>query len=281
MYDQNVLNKKDLDNQIIDLVKEKELKVDDYAERVKICADIREVLVEAGFTSCLVYPYGSTINSVGFTDSDLDLYLDLQQLSKDTLILKIAKILENCTQFVDIEAVPNARVPIVKAVHFLSGIKCDISFGHKASLWNTEFIRFCCMYDPRVRPLIMLVRYWGRVQGLVGRDGKVRLSNYALTLMVIAYLQQIPCPILHSVQELLTITDVDIHPSSFCSFLLAKQDKLPPLLKNTDSLTDLLMGFFNHYHGYDYGKNVISIFLGRTINREQLILGNNYRIFLN
>jgi DNA polymerase sigma len=128
-----------------------------------------------------------------------------------------------------------------------------------------------------VRLLIMLVRYWGRVQGLVGRDGKTRLSNYALTLMVIAYLQQIPCPILHSVQELLTITDVDIHPSSFCSFLLAKQDKLPPLVKNTDSLTDLLMGFFNHYHGYDYGKNVISIFLGRTIDREQLILGNNYR----
>ena len=37
------------------------------------------------------------------------------------------------------------------------------------------------------------------------------------------------------------------------------------------------MGFFNHYHGYDYGKNVISIFLGRTIDREELILGNNYR----
>ena len=66
-YVQKVLNKKDLDNQIIDLIKEKELKVDDYAERVKICGDIREVYVEAGYTSCLVYPYGSTINSVGFT----------------------------------------------------------------------------------------------------------------------------------------------------------------------------------------------------------------------
>ena len=47
-YVQKVLNKKDLDNQIIELIKEKELKVDDYAERVKICGDIREVLVEAG-----------------------------------------------------------------------------------------------------------------------------------------------------------------------------------------------------------------------------------------
>ena len=123
LYEQNILNRKDLDEQISELIKEKELKLDDYEERVKICADIREVLIEAGYTSCLVYPYGSTINSVGFTDSDLDLYVDLQ-LSGDTL--KIAKILENCPQFVDIEAVPNARVPIVKATHCLSGIKCDI-----------------------------------------------------------------------------------------------------------------------------------------------------------
>ena len=129
--------------------------MDDYAERVKICDDIREVLIEAGYTSCLVYPYGSTINSVGCTDSDLDLYVDLG-LSGDTA--KIAKILEKCTEFVSIEAVPHARVPIVKAVHFLSGIKCDLSFGHKANLWNTEFIRFCCLIDCRVRPLIMMVR---------------------------------------------------------------------------------------------------------------------------
>ena len=233
---------------------------------MKICDDLHEVLIEAGYSNCLLYPYGSTINSVGCTNSDLDLYVDLQ-LSQDTT-LKIAKILENCSQFVDIKAVPNARVPIVKAVHFLSGIKCDISFGNKASLWNTEFIRFCCLRDPRVRPLIMLVRYWGRMQGLVRRDGQVRLCNYALTLMVIAYLQQIPCPILHSVQQLVTIMDVDIHPFSFCSLLMTKQDKLPLLLKNTDSLTDLLMGFFNHYKSFDYENNVISLFLGRTLNKQ-------------
>jgi DNA polymerase sigma len=102
MYDQNKL-RKDFDNQISDLIKEKELRVDDYAERVKICADIREVLVEACYTSCLVYPYGSTINSVGFTDSDLDLYLDLE-LSKDTT--KIAKIVENCLHLLTLKLCP-------------------------------------------------------------------------------------------------------------------------------------------------------------------------------
>ena len=91
LYLQNISNKKTLDDQIIDLIKEKELKVDDYEERVRICDDIREVLIKAGFTTWLVYPYGSTINSVGFTDSDLDLYVDLG-VSGDAL--NIAKILE-------------------------------------------------------------------------------------------------------------------------------------------------------------------------------------------
>jgi len=255
----------ELDSKIIDLVKEKELKISDYEKRVKICNDIHEVLIEAGYSNCLVYPYGSTINSVGFTDSDLDLYVDLG-LSGDTL--KISKILEKCTEFVNIEAVPHARVPIVKAVHFPSGIKCDLSFGHKDNLWNTEFIRFCCLSDPRVRPLIMVVRHWGRMNGLVGREGQVRLCNYALTLMVIAYLQQLPCPILHSVQNLVALTDAHTQPSSFCSVLLAMQDKLPLLMTNTDSLTSLLIGFFEHYKSFEFGQNVISIFLGNTCERD-------------
>eukprot|EP00092_Neocalanus_flemingeri_P000999 GFUD01001066.1.p1 GENE.GFUD01001066.1~~GFUD01001066.1.p1 ORF type:complete len:409 (+),score=64.65 GFUD01001066.1:100-1326(+) len=265
---------KEMNDHILDIVKENELKVGDHEARVSICSSIREVFIEAGYTNCLVYPYGSTLNGVGFSDSDLDLYVDLG-FSGDTV--KISKILAKGTEFVNIEAIPNARVPIVKAVHFSSGINCDLSFGNKASLWNTEFIRFCCLSDPRVRPLIMVVRYWGRMHGLVGREGNVRLCNYALTMMVIAYLQQIPCPILHSVQQLLTITDVDLAPSSFSSHLLSKAHILPLLGKNTDSISDLLLGFFNHYHSFDYSSNVISIFLGRTCSREQLSAGNLFK----
>ena len=195
---QHILRKNIIDNQILNLMKEKELQVEDYEQRMEICDEIRQVMGEAGYTNCLVHPYGSTMNSVGFTDSDLDLYVEL---GSDGDTFKISNILHKCSKFVSITAVPNARVPIVKATHSLTGVHIDLSFGHKASLWNTEFIRFCCLIDARVRPLIMVVRYWGRKNGLVGREGQVKLCNYALTLMVIAYLQQLPCPILHSVQN--------------------------------------------------------------------------------
>jgi len=266
-----VYNKNELEDMITKLVKDKELKTKDYEERMNICSIIRQAFVEAGFSNCLVYPYGSTINGVGFYTSDLDLYVDLGVFA-DTL--KMSEILRKNPDFINIEAVPNARVPIVKAVHVPSGISCDLSFGNKASLWNTEFIQFCCLSDPRVRPLIMLVRYWGRMHGLVGREGSVRICNYALTMLVIAYLQQIPCPILHSVQQLLKCTDVDLAPSSFCSHLLAKAHELPVLYKNPASVSDLLLGFFDYYSRLQYSNNVISIFLGNTCHRDELVVEN-------
>jgi len=268
----------DFSAQIIDLVKEKELNVEDYEERVNICEELRQVLILAGYTNCLVYPYGSTINSVGFKNSDLDLYLELGHAAN---ISNISKILEKSSKFVCIESVPHARVPIVKAIHSLSGIKCDISFEHKANLWNTEFIRFCCLSDLRVRPLIMVVRYWARMHNLVGRDGQVRICNYALTLLVIAYLQQLPHPVLHSVHDLLPVPDITTTttPATFCSLLLARKADLSSQLSNTESIVHLLTGFFNHYLRYQYDVQGVSVLLGKTCRRKSAVKSKKPNIF--
>jgi len=260
-----MFGKEEVDAEIINMVKKMELKSEDHEERVSICSNLHSVLIEAGYTNCLVYPYGSTLNGVGFTDSDLDLYVDLGRLGDP---VKISEILTKCSDFANIEAVPNARVPIVKALHSPSGIRCDLSFGHKASLWNTEFIRFCCLVDPRVRGLIMVVRHWGKMCRLVG------VSNYGLTMLVIGFLQQRPTPLLHSLHQLLHITPPHLQPTSFCSHLLSHYHQLPPLARSSDTISDLLLAFFNHYHSFDYSNNVISIFLGKTLNRKHFIVGN-------
>jgi len=266
------INEMKLNAQITDLVKEKELKVEDYEARVNICEEIRQVLIAAGYTNCLVYPYGSTINSVGFKNSDLDLYLELDLCGN---ISNISKILEKSSNFVCIES------DIVKAIHSLSGIKCDLSFEHKANLWNTEFIRFCCLSDPRVRPLIMVVRHWARMHNLVGRYGQVRMCNYALTLLVIAYLQQLPHPVLHSLHDLLPVPDITTSttPATFCSLLLSMKAKKSSQLSNTESIVHLLTGFFNHYLRYQYDVQGVSVLLGRACRRKSAVKGNKTNIF--
>ena len=89
-------------------------------------------------------------------------------------------------------SVPKARVPIVKFFHLSSGLSCDLSFKNKMAVMNTEFIRLCVEADCRVRVVMVAVRYWASIYGLSGggRGGRTwKITNYALTLLVIFYLQ--------------------------------------------------------------------------------------------
>lgn len=86
----------------------------------------------------------------------------------------------------------NARVPIVKFIHVKTGLSVDLSFKNKMSVLNTEFIRLCVEADSRIRYVMVGVRYWAARQDLSGggRGGRTwKITNYALTLLVIFYLQ--------------------------------------------------------------------------------------------
>ena len=57
--------------------------------------------------------------------------------------------------------------------------------------------------DARVRPLIYTIRAWAKAKGLSGRGGG-QLSNYALTLMILYYLQTLSPPVIPCLQDLET-----------------------------------------------------------------------------
>ena len=52
-------------------------------------------------------------------------------------------------EFDEVEAIFNARTPILKFVHVESGLKCDLSFGNKMALMNSKFIKKCSKLDVR------------------------------------------------------------------------------------------------------------------------------------
>ena len=90
-------------------------------------------------------------------DCDLDIYLDLtkekiwKQRSKQYISEKICQTLKNNPDFIKIEAVLNARVPIIRFVDKNSGIMCDLGFtsASKMSVMNTRFLQLCQKTDPR------------------------------------------------------------------------------------------------------------------------------------
>ena len=52
-------------------------------------------------------------------------------------------------QFGELEAVFNARTPILKFVHIDSGLKCDLSFSNRMAWMNSKFIKKCLEVDSR------------------------------------------------------------------------------------------------------------------------------------
>ena len=89
-------------------------------------------------------------------------------------------------------AIPNARIPIVKCVDTQSGISCDLSFKNKMAVHNSKFIKDMLNADERVLQFAVVIRYWASRQKLSGNvvgSGGLTINNYALTMLVIFFLQ--------------------------------------------------------------------------------------------
>jgi len=65
---------------------------------------------------------------------------------------------------------------------------------------NTELFRFLTMFDVRIRHLLFFVRYWAKLRRLSGSGA--RLTSYALSLLVICYLQSLEDPLLPSIDRM-------------------------------------------------------------------------------
>ena len=63
-----------------------------------------------------------------------------------------------------VEAVPRARVPIVKFQDRASKIMVDLSFRNGMPVYNTQLINQYTQTHPLVRPYLMVIRYWAKVQ---------------------------------------------------------------------------------------------------------------------
>ena len=72
------------------------------------------------------------------------------------------------------------------------------SLSCRLGVANSNLLRCYMSLDPRVPQLVFIVRAWARAKGLtVGKQ----LSNYALTLMVLYFLQMQTPPMIPSLQQ--------------------------------------------------------------------------------
>ncbi|XP_033646926.1 speckle targeted PIP5K1A-regulated poly(A) polymerase-like [Asterias rubens] len=287
--------------QMSTLVRLTELTEGDVKLRHLVC-DLLQSALEELLPGCRVTPFGSSINGFGVQGCDLDIHLELGESLKSVsktsqdiketveesagpvdditspdltsaspldILSSVSDVIKRCVpSCYSIHFIPSARLPVVKFTHKESGLQCDVSMNNSLALKNTKLLKFYSSLLPQVRPLVFTVRRWAKVCQLAGNTGAgPRLTNYALTLMVLFYLQARERPLLPSVTKL--EQSGDGQDSVF------SQDTSFSLSESTETQAEILSGFFNFYDGFEFKRSVICPLYGKTASVSEVTNQND------
>ncbi|CAH2090632.1 unnamed protein product [Euphydryas editha] len=220
------------------------------------------------FAGCVAVPFGSITTGLGVKSSDADCFIRLPpgwRTPHGNHVHKAKRILQQYPKiFAEIFAIPRANTPIVKFFHVPTQTNCDVTFKTPLGAQNSKLISFLLQADPRLIPMAVVVKYWAKVHGFSGTG---KLTNYALTLLIIFYLQQAPVSILPSVEWLqrdaATAVIVDEWNTGFMD-----DYNLIPQSTNTSSISELLGGFFQYYSTFNFAEMIVCPFLGVPVKKE-------------
>lgn len=243
------------------------------------------------FPLAVVLPFGSSVNSFGHRESDLDMTLELAgdgttqggsgrlvfqgkqsstaanprltlQRRMEVMAELIDHFLPGCSQ---VQRILNARVPIIKYRQELTAIDCDLTMSNRSGYHMSRMLHLYGSSDSRVVPLVGAVRRWARCRGITCSHAGRWLTNFSLTMMVLTYLMNTSPPVLLPLTALQVMPDIDeetgepifrVPPESATTATTTAS-------KNTDSLESLLMGFFEFFDKFNFRERGMSIVTGR------------------
>ncbi|CEH14549.1 S-M checkpoint control protein CID1 and related nucleotidyltransferases [Ceraceosorus bombacis] len=164
----------------------------------------------------IVTPFGSSVTGLEGAESDMDLVLldQTRPLGAATpLHLTLpsprpVRLVRGMPDFYDVYTVSKAlrrqgfesvvpvayaAVPIVKFKDSRTGLDLDLNINDRFGLQNSALIKAYAELRPQLlRPLIFAVKHWAKRRFLndpAGNFGQPSMSSYALSLLVIQYLQ--------------------------------------------------------------------------------------------
>jgi len=229
-------------------------------------------IIKDVFPYCGLYVVGSSMNGFGGVKSDMDMCLMICQQEIDQhreapeILRLIYRGLKKCAYIVNLDLI-RAKVPILKFKDDISGVDCDLNVNNSVGIRNTHLLSFYSKADWRVRPLVMMVKHWAKIQ-TIGDASRRTISSYSLELMTIHFLQ-VGCtpPILPCLQkEFPHMFDPDCDIRS-----LSLNDELPAPFstKNTQLIGELFVLFLDYYaRVFNFERDAICVRLGRAVPKE-------------
>ena len=144
-------------------------------------------------------------------------------------ILALVKECEDCQKVL---AIPHARCPIIRFIYSPLNLHCDLSINNRLFPVLAACILYICdsffslsrlgpantrlmaayfQFDSRMAVLVPVVRVWARAQGV----RRAHLNNYALSLMLVHFLQNLIPPVLPCLQVHMILSLYIIDPAEF------------------------------------------------------------------
>ncbi|XP_012231772.2 uncharacterized protein [Linepithema humile] len=215
------------------------------------------------------YPFGSRISDLGFPNSDIDIFLDCDNMYEgrnstrrhcQTLIVMVAYYLSFNKQSWKVhEVILHSRTPIAKVQHVLSGLTCDISVTNGLAVENTKIIKCFNRAFPLCRKMILFLKRWLHFCGLLGSR---LVTSYAITWCVIFYLQTLL--VFPNISELVKLKNKSWRISGWEVGISYDF----PIRKIDHTFEELLLGFFIFYTDFNFKNHVVCPLLGQPIEKN-------------
>lgn len=231
-------------------------------ERQRVVKDVQRHL-DREFRSIgfLVELFGSSGSGLYFPGSDIDLcaYYSTMPPVRTIAIQQLGASLRRATWCSNVFTVAHAKIPVIKLVHAVSGLKVDISIENTIAIENTRLMALYMNLDDRVKPLAFALKVWCKSRA-ISHPEEGTLSSYSWTLMLIHYLQRTQPPILPNLQE----NTANLEPFSHTyngSVIDCYYDETPSFKSDSKlKVSDLLAGFFHYYAKvFDFDTQVVNI----------------------
>ncbi|XP_049531661.1 poly(A) RNA polymerase, mitochondrial [Anopheles darlingi] len=283
-------------------------KLNDLGKRLRFLA-VRQLesSLQGMFPQAVAHPFGSSVNGYGRMGCDLDVILDLdcrsgeppdrnarlvyhtkatnpnERTQVQRQLESIGDVLQLFLPGVNsVRRILKARVPIVKYHHEHLDLEIDLTMNNKAGVYMSELLYLFGELDHRVRPLTFAIRRWAQAVGLTNQAPGYWITNFSLTMLVMYFLQQLPAPILPSINKLIQLSAATKESNGVvpplarlggdgedaewvCSFL--KNPSIYECFRSTNqsTLEELLHQFFTFYAQFDFNQRAISLNIAGTI----------------
>lgn len=282
-----------LDDQI--LVLHRATCLSDFGTRIRfLAAKQLETALGGMFPYVQAYPFGSSVNGFGKTGCDLDLILrfsrDQQKAIAHSRLVFHTKISLSNTRsqtqrqmetigdilhlflpgVSHVRKILQARVPIIKFKHECLDLDVDLSMSNLTGLHMSELLYLFGEIDDRVKPLTFCIRKWASAAALTNSSPGRWISNFSLTMLVLFFLQHLKKPILPPMKLLVksaTKDDIRIADDNISCTFLRNLQHLNFKRENTDSLSYLLIQFFEFYSQFDFGTRAVCLIEGKPIQK--------------